>query len=507
MEGVPPRRRRAPSPEIRSSAEPVRTRARNGLAAITRALEALRPRKGDIHLMAPEEVARRSESLRDRGVRVEVIGRSREGRPLHALRVGEGPITVAAIAGAHPDEPVGSATCLHLANRLASDPHLAWLRERITLHLVPQANPDGSAKNARWFPSWDSRDVESPARVPPLRGGAPRKPSIKDYLKWVQRDLPKDDVEFGFPNARPENEAIARWFDQIGRIDHYVSLHSMFLGGGALFLVTAKDMNSAQPKLRFLLERAQAVGLPLHDKDRAGQKGFHRISAGLQTAPTAEAMKQFFQAGGAEKVAKEFLLNSMQYVERNNGCPLAFVSEIPLCYDARLSSMKPLPVLRSAEEKRLADGLEAGLDEASALAQRLSRIELSPRAAADLALLDDRIAAGRAGIAALRGDLERYGDTPATEGNMLETNLNILRRRAQYFAMALAILDNEKGENAEFLRKEIDGELDGVIASIARESNLRFPSLEAQVELQLASVLAVLVGEPSSPRNRRQSWA
>lgn len=454
-------------------------------SAIQYYLDALAPRQGDIRLLTPEDVDRECEALSSRGVEVQEIGRSRAGRPIHSLKVGEGPIQIVAIAGAHPDEPVGTSTCLHFARTLATDPRLRSLREKITVRFVPQCNPDGSASNARWFPKWST--------------GA----DLKEYLLYVQRDLPQDDVEFGFPEiatgrARPENQAMARWFDGIGKIDHYVSLHSMFLGGGALFLVTARDMDAVAPKLRFLLEQAGVQGLPLHDKDRAGQKGFHRICAGIQTAPTAEAMREFFSAGNAGKVAEHFLLNSMQYVQRNNDCPLAFVSEIPLACDPRLSSMVELPYSRADEELRLADGLSKNLDEIAELLVELEGLALAPEKIERVKDLARRITSGRAAVDALRGDLARYGDTRATEGNALETAINVHRRKATYLALVHSILDGEASTEADRLRTEVDRKFDDVVADIGEVAQFRFPSLDVQARLQMASLLGALIGERST---------
>jgi hypothetical protein len=362
---------------------------------------------------------------------------------------------------------------------------------------VPQANPDGSAKNERWFSSW------SPSSGRSARAGSPAAVRLAEYFRWVHRDSPKDDVEFGFPDrpggeARPENAAIAGWFDRLGRIDHYVSLHSMFLGGGALFLVRAPDLEASAPRLRFLLDETKANGLPLHDKDRFGQKGFHRICAGLMTAPTAEEMSAFFQSGKQSEVASHFKLNSMQYVERYAGCPLAFVSEIPLSYDPRLASMKPVEHTRAEEERRLAAGLTEVLDEGEALARRMGALALEPAGMleAGISRLGAELRSGRAQAAALLGDLERYKDAPATEGNVLETKLLLLRRRAGIYAHAIAVLEAAPPPRAAelvALAAELEGKLNGVLARIGSEFDLRYPTLETQVRLQVAALLGALV--------------
>ncbi len=80
---------------------------------------------------------------------LEEIGRSLDGRPIAAWRGGQGPLSVSLVAGCHADEPVGPATLRRLARWLASrrehEPAVAEVRWSI----VPHANPDGEAANAR----------------------------------------------------------------------------------------------------------------------------------------------------------------------------------------------------------------------------------------------------------------------------------------------------------------------------------------------------------------------
>ncbi len=446
---------------------------------IARFLGALSPKTNAVKLLAPDQVEAKIDALAKAGVKVETIGHSREGRPLYALSVGKGPKNVVAMAGAHPDEPVGTVTCLHLAQRLATDPRLAALCEQATFHFVPMANPDGSAANASWLPSWGPR------------------PDLGAYLSQVRRDVPKDDVEFGFPSdpsqaVRPENAAIAGWFDRIGKIDHYVSLHSMFIGGGALFLLMG-DLEGEIGKVRFVQDRIAAKGLPLHDKDRFGQKGFHRLGPGLMTAPTKDEMAAFFAAGGASAQAAQFKLNSMQYVTQRNDCPLAFVSEIPLCYDKRISSMTPIDRSRVDEELRFASALEGVYAEAAGWSAALAEAGVP---AAEVEAFEASMNTGRAATNAMRGDLARYGDAPATEGNVLENDLNILRRRAALAARGLTLLESAPRPNAA--RATLQGVVDDTIRSIRSDFALRHPSLEAQVDLQTACVLAGLVPREST---------
>lgn len=79
--------------------------------------------------------------------RTERIGESVQGRPLTAIHVGTGPVTVLAWSQMHGDESAASMGLLDLLTWLASEDTSA-VRDRllrsITLTLVPVLNPDGA---------------------------------------------------------------------------------------------------------------------------------------------------------------------------------------------------------------------------------------------------------------------------------------------------------------------------------------------------------------------------
>ena len=72
------------------------------------------------------------------------IGCSREGRPISAYRIGDGPRRVSLIGGCHADEPVGPRFLRRLVRFLAG-PGGTVLRKAATWFVVPHVNPDGAA--------------------------------------------------------------------------------------------------------------------------------------------------------------------------------------------------------------------------------------------------------------------------------------------------------------------------------------------------------------------------
>jgi hypothetical protein len=247
-----------------------------------------------------------------------LLGRSREGRAIHGWRLGDGPLNVSLIAGCHGDEPVSPRFLSDLVRRLVafpSDPLLACA----TLRIVPDANPDAHARNEIWW-----RDGEGAA-------------DLAAYLLHRIRELPGDDLEFGFPGSpdgddgiRPEAAAIAEFLSEAGPLDLHGSLHGLGFGGGPWFLVEPAWEDRLEPYRALCLEAASREGLAVHDVDRQGEKGFRRISRGFCTRPDSVAMRSHFLTAGDPDTAKLFRPSSMEFARTLGGAPFTFVSEVPL---------------------------------------------------------------------------------------------------------------------------------------------------------------------------------
>ncbi len=238
------------------------------------------------------------------------IGRSEEGRPLDAVVMGTGPRTVLLLAGAHADEPVGPETLRHLVLEGLQRPDLLQpLLERVRLVILPHINPDGEARNRSWTAAW---------------------PSLEAYLTGMVRELPGRDLEFGYPDLRVENRAIASFLQVHAPFILYVNLHSMGFAEGALLLIERHWSFRTEALQRAFANAARAAGLELHDHNRKGEKGFFYLGPGFMTTPEGEAMRTFFLAKGDPDMATPFRLSSMEFVRSLGGDPLCLVTELPL---------------------------------------------------------------------------------------------------------------------------------------------------------------------------------
>lgn len=248
----------------------------------------------------------------------DLIGRSRKGVPIHAHTIGSGPLRVSLVAGCHADEPVGPRFLRRLVRYLSSGEG-APLRRAATWSIIPHINPDGAAANAAW---------QIP-RAPLYDFGA--------YLRHRVRELPGDDIEFGFPRresdrgARPENRAAREFWRAGAPYDLHVSMHGMSVAAGPYFLVERAWWPRFGDAAAALTREVEAAGYTLHDVERYGEKGFHRLDRGFCSRPDSRAMKRHFVDLDDPATAARFRPSSMEAVRKlSGGDTLTLVTEMPL---------------------------------------------------------------------------------------------------------------------------------------------------------------------------------
>ena len=272
-------------------------------------------------------ILKTSPILSDQG---EEIGFSREGRAIKAFKFGSGEINISLIGGCHADEPVGPRLLRHFVNYLGTIASQDPLLTQFSWWIVPHINPDGEVRNKGWYSDQD------------------KEYDIVRYLSQTVRELPGDDIEFGFPKndgdhaSRPENRAVYNWWKQrTSPFNLHVSLHGMAFGAGPWFLIE-KDWWNRCDKLQINCKRkATELGYVLHDVERNGEKGFYRLAKGFCSRPDSQEMRKYFLNRGDTETADKFRPSSMETIRSMGGDPLTLVSEMPLFIARKKTSEKP----------------------------------------------------------------------------------------------------------------------------------------------------------------------
>ena len=79
----------------------------------------------------------------------EVAGESAEGRPIHHVVAGAGPVKALLVGGPHCNEPIGSMTVSGLLS-LLHEGLPALLQTGVEWHVIPCIDPDGARLNEAW---------------------------------------------------------------------------------------------------------------------------------------------------------------------------------------------------------------------------------------------------------------------------------------------------------------------------------------------------------------------
>ncbi|MFX1377028.1 MAG: M14 family zinc carboxypeptidase [Promethearchaeota archaeon] len=157
-------------------------------------------------------------------VELKEIGKSREGKNIYCLKIGEGNENALLFAFPHPNEPIGSMSLEFLSHFLAEN--LEFTNETgYSWYLIKAIDVDGAFLNERWFKG----------EFDPVK-----------YVKNYYRCAPYDQVEWSFPinykklkweTPLPETQALMHLINDLKPKFMY-SLHNALGFGGVYFYVT-----------------------------------------------------------------------------------------------------------------------------------------------------------------------------------------------------------------------------------------------------------------------------
>ncbi|MGW0595720.1 M14 family zinc carboxypeptidase [Streptomyces sp. NPDC002776] len=252
--------------------------------------------------------------------RLRRIGTSRAGRPLLMLSVGHGPRHVLVVARPHPDEPVGGATALALAERVAhgrgrspaTDPTL------VTWDIVLCLDPDGAAL---------SEGVEAATAGPA--------PTLESYYGAAFRPIAAEQPEWAPIVSRqlPESQALFRVIDEL-RPFLQCSLHSVEAGGSWV------QLTNALPELAAPFQTsAGTLGIPVQHGTYDALY-WENPSPGIHVLPPPDSTARL--AAGSENITSSTWCAPMRY-----GGVTAIV-EVPMWATDLADDLSPHPAASEA---------------------------------------------------------------------------------------------------------------------------------------------------------------
>ncbi len=400
--------------------------------------------------------------------RMRMVGASRAGRPMWLLSVGHGSRHVLVVAGPHPDEPIGGATALWLAEQAVCD------RQRLkdadlTWDFLLCLDPDGTVLNET-----------GPAGPRPaaVHYRHVYRPAAAEQPEWADSVRPAGD-------RLPETQALLDLVDELRPVLQ-CTLHGTDIGGSWIQLTD--DMPGlAEPFGKYAAELDVPVQIGTYDALfwRSGGPGvFVRPPAGVQDRFASEP----------EDVDASTWARPGRYGGQT------MLVEVPMWSTRRIADAEPHPDPAHAVSVLAARLRKDGTMAATALERALP-------------LLDRRAAEGQMSGPLLRGIQQAVDIGPGLADDFDDLThrspvvltlahvaaLDIAARRIQLRAAGMLLrlldearLDEDPAGAPARLRARLERRLDAGARDLVASMEARWVPVPEQAELQARTVLAAV---------------
>ncbi len=248
------------------------------------------------------------------------IGKSREGRTIYCLKIGEGKKNALLFGFPHPNEPIGSMSLEFLSCFLAENPDFTK-NSGYTWYLIKAIDIDGAILNEGWFKG----------EFNPLKYAKNYyRPATYQQVEWT---FPVKYKKFSFNSPLPETRALMELLNLIKPKFMY-SLHNSSFGG-VYFLISYEIGNLHTDLVDFVTRE----NLPLHlgEPELSSMIKYHDgffQSAGIQE------IYDSLEVEGVENPQQVLKTgtSSFDYLKKIVGKEsFSFGCEIPYFYDKRIA--------------------------------------------------------------------------------------------------------------------------------------------------------------------------
>jgi hypothetical protein len=255
------------------------------------------------------------------------LGKSRQGSPITAMKIGNGSKVGLMFAMPHPNEPIGSMMLEFLTTRLAEDDELRTLLD-FTWYIIKCIDIDGTRLNEGWF--------KGPFSLTHYARNFYRPPG-RLQVEW---SFPLDYKTLHFHQPLPETQALMKLIDDI-QPDFIYSLHNSGFGGVYAYLT--HDIPGFYPDFYRLVEEQK---LPLH-LGEAEVPYAKTFSKAIFEALHITAAYDFLEKNGVPDPAT--VMNSgagsYDYASRFKQ-PYGIVCEMPYFYNSAITDTSPSDMIR-----------------------------------------------------------------------------------------------------------------------------------------------------------------
>jgi Zinc carboxypeptidase len=388
--------------------------------------------------------------------RLRRVGTSRAGEPLLLLSVGNGRRHTLVVAVPHPNELVGAASALRLAELVAgeSDLHVA---PDVTWNFLLCLDPDGAHRNEAWVHD----------------GQFSMDGHFRNFFRPVSSEQPEWlPVAASGRRPLPETRTLTAVIDGLRPFLQF-SLHGVDVGGS--YVQLTRDLPGlAEP----LGASAAELDIPL---ETGSYDAFYWPSpaAGVYVMPPPGARDQF--AALPEDVA----LSTWYYPHRYGGSTA--VIEVPMWATDQVSDVAPHP----DPDQALADIAETLRSRGRQVAELLAQARpLLPAGGPLLRAVEETVGWCAALPREWDPSVERgWRLPPMTMARVASLEISARRIPLRASAMLLRLLEHGRG-HPEGLHETLDQLVADGCAAYAKDFQTRWIPVDRQVEHQTRTVLA-----------------
>ncbi len=256
-----------------------------------------------------------------------LLGKSNQGKKILGAKIGIGKQSALVFGFPHPNEPIGSLTCLELIKQIKNS---KVLQNRFTWYIIPCPDPDGSQLNGKWFKG---------------------KRTINKYLYNFYRPQINKQIDWTFPvkykkysfNKYHQGTRLLANLIKKTKPDLVCPLHSTDIGG-AYFLLSEKIQNKKYYKDVFSLCNHLSIPLDL------GEAEEELMIPIVKPVYKNYGLNYLYDYYTKEKVDPLKAINhgtdSINYAQKINPKCFGLIPEVPLFIDPRINNTKKVKVTR-----------------------------------------------------------------------------------------------------------------------------------------------------------------
>jgi hypothetical protein len=396
------------------------------------------------------------------------IGRSKQGEKIICGTIGAGKKAALIFAYPHPNEPVGSLTCLSWVKILKKNPDLL---KKYTWYIVPCADPDGARLNEGWFKGVFSikKYVYNFYR------------QIGDQTDW---SFPVSYKKYSFNKPTKQTKALIKLIDKTKPSIVY-SLHNSSFSG-AYFLQT-KELDKTH--LDAIEMTCKKLSIPLH-------KGGPEVPFAKEFRPAFYKLFDIkeeydFLEGVKQDPLKRLIggSSSATYAKSKNKNSFSLVCEIPYLYDkslsdSRLSKVKKIDALKmqlsdneTVKESIVSAMKTAGLNKKS-LFYKLNKENL-------------KIVSGL--IASQKAMMTKVPDGCVTNAELFHSKvIHVFYRTLFLGELRRLLLDSSQTVKMKQAIKELEQVINRRIAFVNKHSDYRVIPITSLVKFQIIYLVEAL---------------